>query len=83
MKSNINSLITKILNNEASPEDIISFNQWLSVSENSREEFRRLKSYWDAETSFNHNINPELSYEKTLRKIHGEQNTCKATKRII
>ena len=77
LKSSINSLITKILSIEASPEDIISFSEWLSVDENNRDEFRRLKSYWDAQTSFNHNINLELSFEKTLRKIHGEQNTGK------
>ena len=83
VKSSINSLITKILNSEASPEEIISFRQWLSVGESNRDEFRRLKSYWDAQTSFNHNINPELSLEKTLRKIHEEQNTGKTKKRII
>ena len=83
MKNNIYQLIVKILNHEASAEDIISFSQWLSEGENNRDEFRILKSYWDGEITFIHNINPDLSYEKTIQKIHSEQKTGKTKKRII
>ncbi len=70
MENYINQLITKVLNREASTEEIIRFSQWLSEEENNKDEFRKLKSYWDAEISFGHTINPEHSMQKTLQKIH-------------
>ena len=70
MEKNINQLISKVLNHEASSEEIICFSRWLSESEDNNNEFRKLKSYWDADTSFIHNIKPELSLESTQRKIY-------------
>ena len=70
MEKNINQLIAKVLNNEASSEEIICFSRWLSESEENNDEFRKLKSYWDADTSFFHNIKPELSLESTQLKIY-------------
>ena len=83
MRSIINQLITKILNREASPEDVISFDQWLSECEDNQEDFCMLKSYWDAKITFIHNIKPELSFDKTLKKIYAEQNPGKSNSSII
>ena len=82
MGNNMNQLLTKVLNNEASSEEIICFSLWLSEGEDNRNEYRRLKSYWDAEISFNHTLNPELSFKKTQYKIQKEQqrNKIKRTK---
>jgi len=80
MENNINQLITKVLNNEASSEEIICFSLWLSEGEDNRNKYRQLKSYWDAEISFNHTLNPKLSLKKTQYKIQKEQNDLKIKK---
>ena len=82
MGKNMNQLITKVLNNEASSEEILCFSLWLSDGEDNRNEYKKLKSYWDAEISFNHTLNPELSFKKTQYKIQKEQqsNKIKRTK---
>jgi hypothetical protein len=83
MKSIFNQLIAKILNREASPEEVISFNLWLSESEDNQNEFYMLKSYWDAEISFIHNIKPEISFDKTLKKKCSEPPSGKSIGKII
>lgn len=83
MKNNTNQLIAKVLNCEASSEEIISFCQWLSEMEENRKEFRKLKSYWNAKITFKHAINPQLSLQKTQNKILLEQNVLKKKKRIL
>ena len=82
MGNNMNQLLTKVLNNEASSEEILCFSLWLSDGEDNRNEYRKLKSYWDAEISFNHTLTPELSLKKTQYKIQKEQqsNKTKSTK---
>ena len=80
MENNINQLITKVLNNEASSDEIICFSLWLSETEYNRDEYRKLKSYWDAEISFEHTITPEFSFKKTQHKIQKEQNSLKIKK---
>lgn len=82
MEYQINQLIVKVLNQEASSEDIILFSQWLSEKEGNRDEFRKLKSYWDAEVSFKHAFNPELSLQQTQQKIRQEQQRLKIRKGI-
>lgn len=69
MENYINQLIAKVLSREASSDEIIRFSQWLSEKENNMDEFRKLKSYWDAEVSFGHTITPELSLQKIQRKL--------------
>lgn len=73
MEQHIDQLIVKVLNREASSEEIIRFSQWLSEKEENKKEFRKLKSYWDAEISFKHTLQPELSLQRTERKIQDEQ----------
>ena len=80
MENNINQLVTKVLNNEASSEEIICFSLWLSKTEDNRDEYRKLKSYWDAEISFKHTLTPELSLKKTQYKIQKEQQIHKIKK---
>jgi ferric-dicitrate binding protein FerR (iron transport regulator) len=53
MKNKINSLIARVLSREASLDDHLRLSIWLNENEQNREEFSRLKSYWDAEISFN------------------------------
>jgi len=78
MENNINQLITKVLSNEASSEEIIRFSLWLSENVDHREEFRKLKNYWDANVLFNYTLNPELSLQKTQDKINKEQQRRKS-----
>ena len=83
MENNINQLITKVLNQEASAEEIIRFSFWLSETGENRDEYRKLKSYWDADISFNHTFKPELSLQKTQYKINREQQRRKSKRRNL
>ena len=74
---NINQLIIKVLNCEASSEEMIRLSRWLYEREENQDEYRKLKSYWDAEISFNHSLKPEISLQKTQFKIHKEQQNRK------
>lgn len=78
----INQLIVKVLNQEASSDDIILFSRWLAEDEANGEEFRKLKSYWDAEISFKHTLSPEVSLQQTQQKIRYEQHRLKTNRRI-
>ena len=81
MKNDINQLITKVLNHEATAEEIISFSFWLSEKEDNQEEYRTLKSYWDADILFDNSLKPELSLQKTQNKIVKEQQRQKSKRR--
>lgn len=79
MENRINHIISHILSGQSTSDDILLLSEWLNESEKNREEFRRLKNYWDAEVSFNHSVPPSLSADKLLQTID-KQN--KRTKRM-
>ncbi|MCC8197600.1 MAG: FecR family protein [Tannerellaceae bacterium] len=68
MENNINSIIIRILNKEASSDEIIEFSQWLNTCEENLQEFQRLKSYWNADISYESSQNPIEAWEKMMRK---------------
>ncbi|MDR0348916.1 MAG: FecR domain-containing protein [Tannerella sp.] len=80
MENYINQLIAKVLSGEATSEEIIRFSQWLSDGENNQDEFCKLKSYWDAEISYNHAITSELSLQKMQHQIQTERRRKKKRK---
>lgn len=79
MENKINYIIARVLSGESSSDDIISLSEWLNEDEKNREEFRRLKTYWDAEVAFNHYVSPSVSADKLLEDINIKD---KRTKRI-
>ena len=69
MESNINHIISRVLSGEATSEDILSLSNWLNEDEKNQEEFRHLKSYWDAEVTYNKEFLPMFSIAN-LTKIY-------------
>ncbi|NDV57520.1 FecR family protein [Bacteroides sp. 519] len=62
MEKDINYIISKVLGNEASADEVLLFSEWLLESESNRNEFNMLKSYWNAEVSSNEKASPEMSF---------------------
>lgn len=79
MENRINHIISHILSGQSTSDDILLLSEWLNESEKNREEFRRLKNYWDAEVSFSHSVPPALSADKLLQTISKQS---KRTKRM-
>ncbi len=69
MENRINHIIARVLSGESSADDILSLSEWLNENERNRDEFRRLKNYWDADVAFKHSITPAFSADKLLRQI--------------
>lgn len=69
MENKIDRIIAHVLSGNASSEDILVLSDWLNADEGNKRQFRLLKSYWDAEVSFNHSILPSLSAEHLQQKI--------------
>lgn len=69
MEKNIDLLITKILNSEASPEEILQFSAWLNADNRNEIEFRRIKSYWQAEVMMEDATETLTSLEKLTKAL--------------
>lgn len=63
MNSDINHIIARVLNEEASVSDILAFNDWINQSEGNRQEFTRLKEYWSMPVEVEHEM-PEIAFER-------------------
>ncbi|MTU27758.1 FecR family protein [Parabacteroides merdae] len=70
MENRINHIIARVLSGESSSDDILSLSEWLNENEKNRDEFRRLKNYWDADVAFKHSVAPALSADKLQQKIN-------------
>lgn len=69
MENRINHIIARVLSGESSSDDILSLSEWLNENEKNRDEFRRLKNYWDADVAFKHSVAPAFSADKLQQKI--------------
>lgn len=70
MENRINHIIARVLSGESTSDDILSLSEWLNESETNRDEFRRLKNYWDADVAFKHSVTPAFSADKLQQKIN-------------
>lgn len=73
MENRINHIIARVLSGKSSSDNILSLSEWLNESGENREEFRRLKSYWDAEVTFKHSVMPAFAVNRLSRLISLEQ----------
>lgn len=69
----IDDIITRMLMKTNSYEDIINFAQWLNEKEEHRAEFKKIESYWNANTKHELNISAEDSFKKLQIKIEQSQ----------
>lgn len=73
MNTHIDHIIGRVLTGNGSSEDFLLLSEWLHADEKNQKEFRLLKGYWDAEVSFRHGLQPELSLEKVRREIDKQE----------
>lgn len=69
----MDEIIARILSGESSAEDMLLLSDWLSQNQQNRSEFKKLKSYWDAEVSYTHSISSELSLERLRLSIEKKE----------
>lgn len=69
MEYKIDYIIARVFSGDSSLDDILLLSDWLNADRKNKEEFRLLKSYWDAEVSFRNSIVPEISLKKLKDKI--------------
>jgi transmembrane sensor len=53
MKEDIDEILSRILSGNADSDDFLALNEWLSLDEENRMEFKLLKSYWDSKVYYN------------------------------
>ena len=73
MKFRMDEIIARVLSGESSAEDMLLLSDWLSQNQQNRSEFKKLKSYWDAEVSYTHSISFELSLERLRLSIEKKE----------
>ncbi len=69
----MDEIIARILSGESSAEDMLLLSDWLSQNQQNRSEFKKLKSYWDAEVSYTHSVASELSLERLRLSIQKKE----------
>lgn len=74
MKKDINYIISKILSNSASVDEILQFSQWLAESKDNHTEFNMLKSYWEAEVRLQEKATPDFSFLQLHERIKRKKN---------
>ncbi len=74
MENYINLLIAKVLNSEATPEDILQFSTWINADSKNEVEFRRIMSYWHAEVIAKGSPEALKSFSKFSKKLEKKKN---------
>ncbi|MDR2968918.1 MAG: FecR family protein [Tannerellaceae bacterium] len=69
MKEDISHIISKVLSNEGSLDEISTFGRWLAQSEDNISEFEKLKCFWDAKVDNEKTICRELSFISLQERI--------------
>lgn len=77
MENYINLLIAKVLNSEATPEDILQFSTWINADSKNEVEFRRIMSYWHAEVIAKGSPEALKSFSKFSKKFEKRKNKRK------
>lgn len=77
MENDINQIIARILSGNSLSADFLSLSEWLNEDAKNKKEFQMLKSYWDAEVSFQQSINSTLSVEQLRKKIDAREKRAK------
>lgn len=68
MENKVDHIIARVLNGEASSEDILFLSKWLNEDDKNQKEFCELKNYWNAEVNTHTEIYPIVSAEKLQQK---------------
>jgi len=73
----LDHILVKVLSGNADSDDCLAFNDWLSQSKENREEFQRLKSYWNANIHYDESLQTLPSMESVRAKIKFHDNSNK------
>ena len=82
MGQSIDHIISRVISGEGSSSEILSLCEWLNESAAHREEFARLKEYWDAEVAYTRKTLPAITWEKVRASI-GRQARREARRRRL
>lgn len=72
MENRINHIIARVLSGETGPEDIFALSEWLTLDEKNKNDFLRIKSYWEAEVSGSQSFVSFQAVERLQQKIERE-----------
>lgn len=67
--NDLNHIIFKVIANEATVAERKQFENWIHEDAANELEFQKIKSYYESNVEFYHNINPEEAFER-FRKKH-------------
>jgi len=82
MENKIDLIISRILSGSGTSEDILLLTDWLNADKKHKEEFLKIKDYWEAEVSFNYSVTPAISIEKLQKKINKQEKKRKHRQQI-
>lgn len=83
MEYKIDHIIARVLSGESSSDDILKLSDWLNADHKNKDEFRKLKNYWDAEVSFRNSVAPEIALKKLRDKITAAERKKKLKQLLI
>lgn len=78
----IEHIIAKSLSGEISSDEIIILSDWLAASENNKEEFQKIKEYWESDISLEINSSPSGDFDMLLKRIKTGDNVKAKKNRV-
>jgi transmembrane sensor len=69
MENDIDPILLRALNGQASSDDMLALNQWLNESDEHRQEFLALKAYYQADVEVELSADAAQSYDRLWEKI--------------
>ena len=78
-------LMAKVLSGNYTPQEYDRFSAWLKTDDANLTEFRKTRSYWNAQMSDRFDVNPSKELDRLMRKVHnpGRRKPNILSRRII
>lgn len=73
MEKKIDHIIARILSREETFDDVLKLEEWMNSDERNKEEFCKIRNYWDAEVSVDETLPAKYVIDKIQRKIEAEE----------
>lgn len=66
----IDYIIAKVLSQEATDSEVITFEEWIEKNEDNLKRFLEIKAYWNSHIKLKHSVSSESGYELLIKKIN-------------
>lgn len=73
----IDYIIAKVLSQEATDNEVITFEKWIEENEDNLKSFLEIKAYWNSHVELKHSISSESGYKLLIKKIDSEKTAKK------